>query len=451
MDEPPPSPPPPKSAARPKAAAPMPLPPPPPPPPPSASKFAFDVVEKPKKKPAVEEDEDEDEDDRPKSKRRRDDDDEEDDRPRKKSRREEDDDDYDDRPRSKRRRDDDDDDDYDDRPRSKRRRDDDDDYDDDYDDRPRKRRRDYDDEDDDWHRAPKKKGPAGFAAAKTGVLLLNISFWLHGVSLALLSFFIFLALVGAFDGSSSSSSTSRRPPQRGGFNNDDDYGSSRSGSGSAEFIAKLPGFLGVANWIVAGVGFGFCIAGPVKARAMAITAASLAGAHLILAGVSISHLGGAVGGFGAMGGGGDVVMWLLWATTLPILDTLFPILIMGGTRGIGSDYVLAFLAAGCELARMIFAMLMVKRLAEAAKDYEAEEKAQLGVMGAVVAGGGSAILALLVTLIYKTGAIDGMTSAKIFGGGSILLIYLAFTAMNAMPIFATMTLRRSLGRKARGK
>jgi len=384
---------------------------------------------------------------KPKTKRGFEVEDEEEERPSSKRRRDDDDDEEDDRPRKKNRRDEEDD--EDDRPRSKRRRNDDDDDDD----RPRRRRRDYDDdeEEDDWHRAPKKKGPPGYAAAKTGVLLLNISFWLHGVSLALMSFFIFLGLVGAFDqsSSSSSSSSSRRAP-RGGFN-DDDFNSSRSSNSSAELLIKLPGLLGISNWVVAGVGFAFCIAGPVKARSMAITAASLAGAHLILVGVTINDLGSELGGYGGIGGGADLGMWLVWPTTLPILDTLLPIIIMGGAKIIGGSYIVAFLAAGCELARMIFAMLLVKRLAESAKDYDAEEKAQMGVMGAAVAAGGSAILALAVALLAKAGAIDGMTSAKIFYGGSILLIYVGFTLMNAMPILSTMRLQKSLARKARGK
>jgi len=426
----------------------------PPPLPPVQEEFAFDPDDKPKKKP-VEDDDDEDE--RPRSKRRRDDDDEEDDdRPRKKRRRDDDDDDDDDdedddRPRSKRRRgdDDDDEDDEDERPRGKRRRAADDD-----DIRSRKKRRHYDDEgdddEDDWHRNPKKKGNTAFGAAKTGVLLLNISFWLYMVSLGLIAFFIFLGWVGAFDRSSSSTTTTtvRRsgPPPR-NFSQQDEFESSSNDTG--ELLVKLPGILGIGNWIVAGIGFGFCIAGPKRARGMAITAASLAGAHLVLAGISISNVGSMMGG--SLGGGASAGSWILWATTLPILDTFLPLLIMGGGKIIGSDYIFMLLAAGCELARIIFAMLMVKALATSAKDYDSEEKAQLGMMGACIITGATVLLGLILALLAKAGAFGvGSGSANIMIG-SILLVYLGFTGMTIMPILVTNNVRRSLARKARGK
>jgi F0F1-type ATP synthase membrane subunit c/vacuolar-type H+-ATPase subunit K len=471
-DAPPKAPAPPKSATSPRATPPAPA---PAAPGGAGNPFSFDEPEsKPRKKksvfddagddePAPARDEDEppprkkarvEEDEKPRARKSSDggskwggtDDEEEDDRPRKKKRRD-DDDDEDDRPRSKKRRYADDDDDEDDRPRKKKRRDDDDD--DDEDERPRsksKKRRyadeDDDEDDEDWHSSPKKKkkGAAGFGNAKVGVLLLNISFWLYGASLALIAFFIFLAWTGAFDRSTSSGTTTvRRTNNRGGFTEE-----TTASNNTAELVPKLIGTMGICNWVVAGIGFGFCIAGPQRSRGMAIAAASLAAGHLVLAGISINNLGGLTGGLGA--GGGTMI---LWVTTLPILDTLLPIIIMDGTRVIGSDYVFALLAAGCELARLICAMLMVKAIAAAARDHDAEEKAQFGVMGAAGVVGASAILGLVVALLFKAEAIKSISTLMNVTFGTILLIYIGFTAMTIMPIWATHGLRATLARRAR--
>ncbi|MFO0825135.1 MAG: hypothetical protein U0792_18780 [Gemmataceae bacterium] len=272
-------------------------------------------------------------------------------------------------------------------------------------------------------------------------MLLHISFWLYLVSVGLISFFIFLGWVGAFDSSSSSTSSRASSGSRGGYNQYDD--SSSSSSNTAELLVKLPGIIGIGNWLVAGVGFGFCIAGPKQARGMAITAASLAGAHLFLAGISINNVGGIVGAYS--GGGASAGLWIFWATTLPILDSFLPVVIMGGTRHIGSDYIFALLAAGCELARLIFAMLMVKRLAEAAKDYESAERAQFGVIGAGALTGATVILGVLLALLAKAEAIKGFNIII----GSILLVYVAFTAMTVMPLIATHGTRQSLARRSR--
>ncbi|MBA4188217.1 MAG: hypothetical protein C0467_09400 [Planctomycetaceae bacterium] len=270
--------------------------------------------------------------------------------------------------------------------------------------------------------------------------MLNISLWLYLVSLGLISFMIFLGWVGAFDSSSSTTTTTTTRTSRGTTTRTDDFGS--GGNNSAELLVKLPGILGITNWIIAGVGFGFCIAGPKQSRGLAITAASLAGAHLVLAGISIDNVGGMVGRFGTGSSSGT---WILWATTLPILDTLLPVIIMGGAKQIGTDYVFALLAGGCELARLIFALLMVKAMANAAKDYDAEEKAQMGVMAAGAITGATVALGLLLALLAKAEAIKGFNVII----GSILLVYVGFTAMTLLPILATNVLRRTLARKAR--
>ena len=135
-------------------------------------------------------------------------------------------------------------DDDDDRPRSKRRRDDDDE-----DDRPRKKkRRDYDDEDDaDWKPA---SASGSFGAAKVGMMMVSISLWMYAATFALLALFLLISWLGA---------------------------SIPSG------LMIITGLLGLANWIVALIGLGFCIAGPSKARGLAIAATAVAAVHIILA------------------------------------------------------------------------------------------------------------------------------------------------------------------------
>jgi LSD1 subclass zinc finger protein len=387
------------AAARPAAAAAAPVARPAPPPP------------APAKKSEPEEDFNFD-DDAPKKKRRSDDDDD-DGRDRKKRRRD-DDGDEDDRSRSKRRRDDDD---EDDRPRRKK-----------------KSRRDYDDDDDeDDYRRPAGKGN-GFGNAKTGVLLVNISLWLYFSVLAVISFCLFLAWVGAFDGSSSS-----RGP-RGGY--DDDFG----GGGGGETLVKLVGITGMANWVVGLVGLGFCIAGPARARGMAITATALAGAHLLFTGLTVNSLGGGlIGRFsGGLGGG----TWICWTSMLPFIDALLPAIIYS-RGGFPSELLIAFLAGACELARLIFIMLMVKQLSVAAKDYDSAEKSQIGVLAATIIAGVSAALVLVVVVLLDAGITKSFTALANIMMVTLLLVYMGFTFMTLLPALSSGGARASLARRAR--
>lgn len=148
------------------------------------------------------------------------------------------DDEDDDRPRKKKRRDDED----EDRPRKKRRDEDEDD------DLPRGRRRDREDDEDDDRPRKKKRVPG--ASAKTALLLSSISLGLYFATFALIALFVFLAWVGV--------------------------GYIPLG------VMILPGILGLANWVVGGIGFGFAIAGPPKARGLAIAALAVSVIHLAL-------------------------------------------------------------------------------------------------------------------------------------------------------------------------
>jgi hypothetical protein len=150
-----------------------------------------------------------------------------------------------DEPKPKRRASTRDDDDEDDRPRGRRRRDDDDDDDD----RPRRkksRRRVYEEEEeDDWQPAVKP----GAGAAKVGILLIVISLWLYLGTFAFLLLLLLIAWLGA---------------------------SIPNG------LLIVPGLLGLTNWVVALVGLGFCIAGPARARGLAIAATAVSAVHLIM-------------------------------------------------------------------------------------------------------------------------------------------------------------------------
>jgi len=398
--------------------------------------FEFDD-EKPKKKKR---DDDDDDDDRPRGKKKSrrdddDDDDDDDDRPRsKKKRSRDDDDDDDDRPRGKKksRRDDDDDDDEDDRPRSKKKRSRDDDDDDD-DDRPRgkkKRRRDDDDDDDDWHDAPSRKSN-GFGNAKTGVLLLNISFWLYMSSLAIITLMILLGWVAV-------------DSMTGGGGRGSRGGSSSDGEWFFTLL-MLPGLLGLGNWIVATIGFAFCIGGPQKARGLAITSTVFAGVHLVLIMLTFTTVRSSMG---VLPMGGDAMSWPMVATILPVLDMILPSFLIPGTRVsgmIGSGVIFAVLGAVCELLRLIFGMMLVKELATAAKDYDSAEKAQMGMVGSYVIVGGSALIVFLLALMARAGVGMGMNAFI----GVFMLIYLGLTAMTVMPLMATSGARSSLARKAR--
>jgi hypothetical protein len=334
-----------------------------------------------------------------------------------------DDDDDDDRPRKKRRDDDDDD---DDRPRSKRRRDDDYDDDDDRRKKKKKRRRDYDD-DDDWQ--PRGRSNP-FGPAKVGVLLLSISFWMYLASFALIALYILIAWAG------SGETTSSRSPR-------DDS------SSSFEFFATLPGIIGLGNWIVALVGLGFCIAGPARARSMAITATVLAGVHLVLVGITFSNIRDGGGGAGAARGlGFGSIAWIFVSSALPALDAFLPTLFYA-SRAINGEMVIAILAGICEVLRLVFVLMTIKALAEAAKDYEASEKAMVGMFGTLIVVGVAALLILLLVVLIDAKAFTSLRTVMNLGMGVLFVVYLAYTAMLIMPALVALMTKSSLAHRAR--
>ena len=319
----------------------------------------------------------------------------------------------DDAPRKKRRRDDDDDD-Y--RPRSRRRRDDDDD---DYDDnrgrsRGRRRRRDRDD-DDDYDDRPSARGN-GYAAGKTGTLLMGIGLWLYVGMYGLLALFALLAMATSV----------------------------------SEGLFAIPGICGAACTVLLLIGVSFCIAGPQKARGMAIATVCVAGVHLVLIIICYSKVSGVRGGgFGGVGGGilggGE---WLFLGSVLWVLDLVLPLLIYAPKgASLGGEGILFLLAAACELARCILVCLTIRGQATAAKDYDAADKAGMGVMlSSIVTGAAAALVTVLVVIVIEGKMIKSAEYLAGLGGAVVCTGYALMTVPAAL---AALAASQSLGRKAR--
>ncbi|MBM3982149.1 MAG: hypothetical protein FJ304_18175 [Planctomycetes bacterium] len=327
-----------------------------------------------------------------------------DEKPKKRSRADDDDDDDDDRPRKKKRSRDDDDDDDDDRPRKKKGK-------------KKKASRDDDDDDDDWAPKASSKG-AAFAKAKTGSNLIAIGFWLNLGAYGVLALYALIMWVMYLSASSGSSSSRRS--------------SGSGGDGSfMDVVVMLPGLVGLGGWIVGIVGTSFAIAGPKKARAMAITATALAGVHLLLTGVTFSNM---QDGIGLPLPGLRKIGWIAMATTLWAVDALLPVLFYF-SKGLNGDFTLAILAGLCEIGRLVFMLLTLKALASAARDNDAAEKAQSGVMLSAFITGGAAILTLLVFIvIYEAKSsslvhLGFLTMILIFVGYTFMMLPAAMSAM----------------------
>jgi hypothetical protein len=320
------------------------------------------------------------------------------------------DDDDDDRPRKKNRRDDDD----NDRPRNKRRRDDDDD---DEDDRPRKKKRrrdDYDDEDDDYYR-PAKKGN-GYANAKVGALLISIGMWLYMGMFGLFALFGLIAIA-------------TMPPTG---------------------LFAVGGMAGVGATILFCVGLSFCIAGPAKARGMAIATVSVAGAHAILIVITYTNITGGLGrGFRPMGGAGPFE-WVILGTAIWVLDLIIPFLIYGGGTGAGAvpgEAIIVILAGACELARMIMVCMTLQRLALAARDDDAAERSGRAMMATcIIAGCVAGGVALLTVILEATKSINAL---RYLGGLGLVAACVAYAMMGLMGAFAAMATKDTMARRAR--
>lgn len=318
--------------------------------------------------------------------------------------------------KSRDRYDDDEEDDEDDRPRSrrKRRRDYDDEDDDDRPRRRRKRRRDYDDYDDDdeddWPE-PKRKKSTGFGPARTGALLLGIGAWLYMGTFGLMALLVLIAWAGG---------------------------------GMPSGVMVIAGLVGLGNWIVSLVGLGFCLAGPPRTRGTALAATIVSAVHLILSFVCFINLDDGLRGFGGLGFGSSSA-WVALASVLPAVDMALPLLIYQ-SGAFSGGFLVAFLAGGCEIARLILIIFTLKGQALAARDYGTAERSKSAVMAVAGVCGGVALAALLIAVLVVEGQLfrAGMHLAS----AAMLLSYLAYAFMTMAPALLARDVKDTLPNRA---
>jgi hypothetical protein len=368
----------------------------------------------------------------------------------------EDDDEDDDRPRRKKRQYDDDED--DDRPRSRKRSRGDDDDDED-DDRPRKKKRRSGDEDDDWAESGSRK-VTGAGPAKSGMLMVSISFWIQMGVFALMGVFMLVGWLGGFIPFS---------------------------------MMIIPGILGLGASVVAAVGFGLCIGGPPRSRPLAIAGTAVAAVHLILAFVIANNSDAglfsergaqrtavyskalriarlaeaaqkdtsrsktieeegkkffeflkdnkedlrAIGYYenrlnakdkekdvdvdlldvltddskgGAKAWSPNDMRWVDVASNLPFLDKFLAVAAYHGKYF--GDYFLGFLGGLAELAQLLLAVLLIGSVSKAVRGNEAAGKAKIGLIAVAVAAGVAVLIALLVTVMIEGAKADAKKAAE---------------------------------------
>ncbi|HXD86378.1 MAG TPA: hypothetical protein VN641_07780 [Urbifossiella sp.] len=356
------------------------------------------------------------------------------DEPRRQSSRRDCDDRDDDRPRRSRRDDDDD----DDRPRS-RKRDRDDDRDDDRRPAKRKKRR-SDDFDDDDLRSGSVRRSGGGGAGRTGALILSIAFW---CDVALYGFLTLLAII---------------------------FWASRDVPAA---LGLIVGPLRAFSWLLGLVGIGFCIAGPERARKLAIAAASLAGLHILLLllgffviGVSIADLNPnrppppppqfrqmqveperapftiqEVGAFG--------YVFALGTSIVPAEISL-PVLIYGSKAGGGkvvSNLILFLLASACDIARLILSILMLRAMAESAKSFEASDKLRIGVGGVSIICGAAILVTTFVAILVVEG--EMAKAARHLLSLTALALMLCYCLMMVFPALGALQVAGAFKKRKR--
>jgi hypothetical protein len=293
----------------------------------------------------------------------------------------------------------------DDRPRTKKRSRD-DDYDDD---RPRaKRRRDDDDYDDDDDRRPVKKADP-FGSAAIGAQLISIGLFCYAGMFALLGLYM---LIGMF-------------------------------TTLSEGLFVLPALAGIAMTVLTIIGASFGIAGPARARGMAIATVAVSAAHVILVLVCYEKIGG--GRATAILGGLDR---MFLGTAIWVLDVVLPVLFyMPRVTSIDGEAVMFVLAGACELARMILVLLTLKAMALSAKDHDSAGKAGMGVVVVGIVCGAAAIVALVVVVIIDAAKMG--RSAQYLAGVAATAISAGYAFMALLGALVAKDTRLGLARKAR--
>jgi hypothetical protein len=300
--------------------------------------------------------------------------------------------------------------------------------------RKKKKKRRRDDDDDDWY--PQGGGGGGaFGKGRTASLLMSISFWLNLGAFGILALYM---LIGWVAGNSLSSSSSSPRSSRGGGD----------GDGSImDIIVILPGLVGLGAWIVGLVGTAFAIAGPAKARGMAITSTVFASIHLVLAGVTFSNMQEGLGSVGRSLPGVGKIAWVFIASTLPAINSFLPMLFYQ-SRLINGEYIITFLAAVCEALRLVFMLMTLKAMAEAAKDYDAAEKSHFSLMTALLILGGVLIGTLLMVVLLAEGGFKSIKTVMNLLLGTVFLMYLAYTFMMVGPALAGLQTKDACNRRS---
>ena len=299
-------------------------------------------------------------------------------------------------------------DDDDDRPRKKRRERDEDDEEDE--DRPKKRRsrkeEDEDDEDEEEKNRPKKRKPtdplkltgAQTHTARQAVYLNHMAAYMYLGSLLIFDIFLLIMLFVPLPA----------------------------------VLICIPGLLGLANWVVAIIGFIFALGGPKAKNAQPLTIATLcvAGVHFLIA------LGGL---FATAAWGG--LNWFSLITSMFFLP--FAIFL------VGVGVIIEVLGALLEVARMILHCYVLDAHAVALKEPKVSEEAKKTVMIVGIIAGVLLVFGLSFGIVLHNSA-----TTTIEGGMRLLAVAFLITDTCVVAMVFTyhrllQTAPQNLGSKSR--
>jgi hypothetical protein len=205
--------------------------------------------------------------------------------------------------------------------------------------------------------------------------------------------------------------------------------------------------VGLGAWIVGLVGSSFAIAGPAKARGMAITATVFGGVHLVLTGVTFSNMQDGLGSVGRGLPGLGKAAWIFVASTLPWVNSFLPLLFYQ-SRAVNGEYIVTLLAGISEAMRLVFLLLTLKAMSEAAKDYGAAEKCQFSMMTALMIVGGALLGVLLMVVLLAEGGFKSASTYLNLGAATLFLMYLAYTFMMLGPALSAMMTKDACDRRS---
>jgi hypothetical protein len=263
------------------------------------------------------------------------------------------------------------------------------------------------------------------------------------------------------------------------------------GLGLGHFLFVIPGLAGLAGWIVAIVGLGFCIANP-RVRGLAIAAVCVAAVHLgltyydatdkgttkttettrfgnrtetvtseertggrlhfVMQGVAMSGYASRLQGIGeriqknprdesAIKEAQEAVKeiqesgksWenpsLYWVDFVTMLPLFDGVLdeLVYDSKHLGGR-VVSLLAGACELARLILIVLLVGAVARAGRAGDAAGKSQAALVGVCIAAGACVIVSFVVSLIVHEGK-PSLGTMRHLGIVVLILLYLAHAGM----------------------